>query len=207
LEELSAELTPHHRLHAVAYAQLVDVVDGRWSSIRDVAQRAEHAVAANENTPCTLNAWSLLICATAHVHAAALEEALRLEETASAIALPTSHVTLVAKAGLALARGDVGAVAECLPAEPPPPGGRPPWEVFVLPQRLDALAVLQDRERVETEARLLLQAGTYFEPFALRALGVVREDAELLERAAARFEAMGLRWHERETRALLAATR
>ena len=207
LEELSAELTPHHRLHAVAYAQLVDVVDGRWSSIRDVAQRAEHAVAANENTPCTLNAWSLLICATAHVHAAALEEALRLEETASAIALPTSHVTLVAKAGLALARGDVGAVAECLPAEPPPPGGRPPWEVFVLPQRLDALAVLQDRERVETEARPLLQAGTYFEPFALRALGVVREDAELLERAAARFEAMGLRWHERQTRALLAASR
>jgi class 3 adenylate cyclase len=207
LAELSAELTAHHRLHAVAYAQIVDVVDGRWSSIRDVAQRAEHAVAANENTPCTLNAWSLLMCATAHVHAAALEEASRLEESANAIAVPTSNMTFVAKAGLALARGDVTAVAEYLPAKPLPPGGRPPWDVYVVPQRLDALAFLRDRERVEAEAGPLLQPGTYFEPFALRALGVVREDVQLIEQAVERFEAMDLGWHEEQTRALLADRR
>ncbi len=207
LDELSAELTPHHRLHAVGYAQLVDAVDGRWSSIRELAQRAEHAVAANENTPCVLNACSLLFCATAHVHAGELEEARRLEENASAIALPASTLTVMARVGLALARGDVGAVAELLPAEPPLPGGRPPWGVYVLPPRLDALAVLGDRERVETEARALLLPRPSFEPFALRALGVVRKDAELLEQSIARFEAMDLGWHEKQTRALLAARR
>jgi hypothetical protein len=41
--------------------------------------------------------------------------------------------------------------------------------------------------------------GTYFEPFALRALGVVREEAELLEEAIPRFEAMDLHWHETQT--------
>jgi len=205
LEELSVELTAHHRLHAVAYAQLVDVVDGRWSSIRELARRAEHAVAANEDTPCTLNAWSLLICARAHVYTAELEEARRFEESANAIAVSGSNLTATAKAGLALARGDVDAVAEVLPAAPLPRGGRPPWDAYALPLRLDALAVLQDRERVEAEAALLLLPGTYFEPFALRALGVVREDAELLEQAVARFEAMDLGWHVRQTRALLAA--
>jgi hypothetical protein len=37
-----------------------------------------------------------------------------------------------------------------------------------------------------------MEAGTYLEPFALRALGLVREDASLIERAAARFKAFGL---------------
>ena len=207
LEEVSAELTPHHRLHGVAYGLLVDAVDGRWGSIRELAQRAEQAVAANEATPCVLNAWSLLVCATAHVHAVDLEEARRLEQSADVVALPTSDVTITAKIGLALARGDLGAVAELLPAEPPAPGGRPPWDVYVLPVRLDALTVLRDHERLETEAPSLLQPGTYFEPFALRALGVVREEAELLEQAVVRFEAMELRWHAKQTRALLAARR
>jgi hypothetical protein len=36
----------------------------------------------------------------------------------------------------------------------------------------------------------------------LRALGLVREDETLLERAAERFEAFGLAWHAAETRAL-----
>jgi hypothetical protein len=111
----------------------------------------------------------------------------------------------MAKIGLALARGDLGAVAELLPAEPTVPVGRPPWGILIFPQRLDALTALRDRERLETEAPSLLAAGTYFEPFALRALGVVREEAELLEQAAARFEAMELRWHASQTRALLAA--
>jgi class 3 adenylate cyclase len=204
LEELSAELTAHHRLHAVAYAQLVEVVDGRWGSIRELARRAEQVVAANADTPCVLNACSLLICATAHVHAGGFEEARRLEESASVAAFPTSNVMAAARVGLALARGDLDAVAELLPAEPPPRGGRPPWDAYVLPLRLDALAALQDRERVEAEAALLLLPGTYFEPFALRALGVVREDVELLEQAAARFEAMDLGWHARQTRTLTA---
>jgi class 3 adenylate cyclase len=204
LEEESAELTPHHRLHGVGYGLLVDVVDGRWSSVRELAQRTEQVVAANEATPCVLNAWSLLACATAHAHAGDLEEARKLEQSAEVVARPESQVTATAKVDLALARRDLGAVAELLPAEPLPRGGRPPWDVYLLPVRLDALTALRDHERLEIEAPPLLQSGTYFEPFALRALGVVRERAELLEQAVARFEAMELRWHARQTRALLA---
>ena len=35
-------------------------------------------------------------------------------------------------------------------------------------------------------------------------LGAIREEAELLEQAVARFEAMELRWHAKQTLALLA---
>ena len=41
------------------------------------------------------------------------------------------------------------------------------------------------------------------EPFALRALGVVREDEKLIAQAVSRFETLGLDWHAAETRALL----
>jgi hypothetical protein len=203
LETESAELTPHHRLHGVGYGLLVDVIDGRWRSIRELAQRMEEAVAANEATPCAMNAWSLLVCATAHVHVADLEEARRLEQIADVVA--PSRSGSASRIGLALARGDLGAVAELLPAEPPAPGGRPPWDAYIRTVRLDALTALRDRERLEAEAPPLLQPGTYFEPFALRALGVVREDAELLEQAVARFEAMELHWHATQTRALLSS--
>jgi hypothetical protein len=67
--------------------------------------------------------------------------------------------------------------------------------------RLDALAALRERERLETEAPRWLQPDTYLEPFALRALGVVRDDRVLVERAAACFDALGLNWHSAQTRA------
>jgi len=57
------------------------------------------------------------------------------------------------------------------------------------------------------ECGAAVQPGTYFEPFALRALGVVREEADLLDQAVTRFEAMKLGWHAEETRALLEARR
>ena len=49
----------------------------------------------------------------------------------------------------------------------------------------------------------MLRAGGYGEPFALRALGRVRDDRALVARAEERFAAMGLEWHARETRGLL----
>jgi hypothetical protein len=47
----------------------------------------------------------------------------------------------------------------------------------------------------------MLLPGTYFEPFALRALGRVRADHALLDRAASLFDEMGLEWYAAETRA------
>ena len=69
---------------------------------------------------------------------------------------------------------------------------------------LDGLAAIRDRKRVEAEAEILLQPGTYLEPFVLRALGLVREDERLVEQALERFEALGLDWHAAETRRLVA---
>jgi hypothetical protein len=68
---------------------------------------------------------------------------------------------------------------------------------------LDGLAAIGDGARVEAEAPRLLEPNTYLEPFALRALGVAREDARLIERAVVRFEAFGLDWHAARTSALL----
>jgi hypothetical protein len=69
--------------------------------------------------------------------------------------------------------------------------------------RLDAIAALRDAARAEEEAVPLLQTGTYVEPFALRALGIVRGDDELLARADERFAALGLEWYRAQTDALL----
>jgi hypothetical protein len=69
--------------------------------------------------------------------------------------------------------------------------------------RMDALAALRDRRRVEEDAPPLLQAGTYIEPFALRALGIVREDEALVDQARDRLRAMGLDWHAEQTDTLI----
>jgi len=68
---------------------------------------------------------------------------------------------------------------------------------------MDAFAALRDRRRVEEDAPPLLQAGTYIEPFALRALGIVREDETLVGQASDRLRAMRLDWHADQTPALI----
>jgi hypothetical protein len=69
--------------------------------------------------------------------------------------------------------------------------------------RLDALVALGRHEEVEQEAATLASARSVLRPFALRALGVVREDPALLEDAITRFEQFGLGWHAEETRRLV----
>jgi hypothetical protein len=54
----------------------------------------------------------------------------------------------------------------------------------------------------EQAATGLLQPGTYLEPFALRTLGLARDDGSLTDAAVERFEAMGLAWHAEKTREL-----
>jgi hypothetical protein len=81
---------------------------------------------------------------------------------------------------------------------------------FALPAaaaRLDALAAMKERSLLERDAAALLRSGTYLEPFALRALGAVREDDLLIEQAIGRFDAMGLGWHADQTRKLVAEVR
>ena len=59
----------------------------------------------------------------------------------------------------------------------------------------------------EREALPLLLPGTYLEPFALRALGIVRQDEALIQQASDRFRAMGLTWHAEQSGRMLAARR
>src|SRR5207245_11326089 len=100
---------------------------------------------------------------------------------------------------LAIARGDLDDVERRIPKESPPSS---PRDVDILVARMDALAALGRRDQLEAEAAALLNPGTYLEPFVLRALGIVRPDRELIEKAQQRFREMGLDWHAAETEAL-----
>jgi len=67
--------------------------------------------------------------------------------------------------------------------------------------RLDALADLDRHDEVEREAPGHARRPNYLRPFALRALGRVRNDSDLLREALADFESYGLDWHAAETKA------
>ena len=69
--------------------------------------------------------------------------------------------------------------------------------------RLDALADLERRDEVEQEAPGHARRPNYLRPFALRALGRVRGDSDLLREALADFVSLGLDWHAAETKRYL----
>ncbi|TML16241.1 MAG: hypothetical protein E6G33_06135 [Actinobacteria bacterium] len=103
---------------------------------------------------------------------------------------------------LALSRGDLEATERLLA------GARTATHTNVanlsaVTTRLDGLAALRDRARIETEAPRFLLPNTYLEPFALRALGIARGDETPIAQALERFEAMQLDWHADQTRELL----
>jgi hypothetical protein len=204
-DETTAPLTPHHRLHGVAILGEVEELLGSWESIRELAPRTEQAVAENEMTPCVRNARSLLICAVAHSRLGDPASADRFEAGAEALGIEGYGVVLdIPRTQLALSRGDLTAVGSLLETPLPKRGWYRGWMALAtIVTRLDGLAAIGDRERVEEEAGAHLRPGTYLHPFALRALGLVREDEELVRQAQASFEALGLGWHASSTAALL----
>jgi class 3 adenylate cyclase len=202
-EEVARQLTPHHEVHGVAYVLEVEELAGAWETIRELGPRAERAVAANLATPCVLNSRSLLVCALANAHLGDEEEARRLERSAEALGMEGYSVLLdPPRIQLALRRGELETVARLL-REGVVPREETWGQLAGLATWLDAGAALGDRDRVESDARRLLQPATSLEPFALRALGIVREDAALVEQAASRFDALNLPWHAARTRELL----
>jgi hypothetical protein len=193
--DVVAGLTPHHRMHGAGLPMVVETLSGRWAAVRELTLAGERAVKANlaARTPCPMNVAILLHGATASAQLGDEAEARRLETAAEAIAMEGYAGWVVpARIRLALARDDLGALRPLV--EQGPAGIEPPAAFF------DALAALRDRDRIEAEAPNWLSPGTYAEPFVLRALGVARADAELVQQAAAAFEAMGLDWHARRTR-------
>jgi class 3 adenylate cyclase len=192
-ERLSTRLSLHHRVHGVALRLEVDELAGRWQSVVELTPRAREVVLANVDTPCARNARSVLVCALGSLITGEPGAAAELELLAEELRLEHNPFPLeAARIRLALARGSLDEMGEMMETSA---GHSLTFGVAGWAARLDGLAALRDRERVEVEAPPLAQSGTYLEPFALRALGIVREDEELLRRAQERFEAMGLAWH------------
>ena len=104
---------------------------------------------------------------------------------------------------LALVRGDLETVRRLVDEPEQTRGWYKGWLSLVTKiARLDVLAALNDEVRVEEEARQLLRPGKYPEPFALRALGIVRGDEALIAQADERFRALRLHWHADQTESL-----
>jgi class 3 adenylate cyclase len=194
-DDVTRTLSPHHRLHAAYMPVSVEAEAGRWEAVRGLTARTESAVAANVDTPCVLEDFALLLCALAHVHLGADQEAQRLEH----IVLDLGREGFETRAGIdleiAVARGDL-AEAERIVGVWSPQGL---YDVDGVIARLNALVALERRADIEADAPALVIPGSYLEPFALRALGRAREDDEMILAAVARFEAMGLTWHAAQT--------
>ena len=198
-------LSSHHRLHGIAVQLEVEEAAGGWDSVLELAPRTAVAVEENLETPCIRNARSLLVTALAAAYREDRDQAQNLAERADAVALEGYEFVLAGpRARLALLNDRLDELERLLPMLTQFQRGQT-W--FALPSaaaRLDALAALGDRDTVEAEAPVLGRPRTYLEPFALRALGLVRRDESLLDQAIACFEAMHLDWHAAETKKLKA---
>lgn len=200
-DDLSRKLSPHHELHGLALQLEVEELAGGWERVVALTVRAERAVAANLATPCSRNARSLLVCAVASAVCGDEQRAAELERAAEELGMEGYDFALESpRLRLALLRGKLQRVGEALDAAA---SHNLSFGLARLAARMDALAALRDRRRVEEDAPPLLQAGTYIEPFALRALGIVREDETLVARASDRLRELGLDWHADQTHALI----
>jgi class 3 adenylate cyclase len=206
-DAIGARLSPHHAIHAVCNLLTVQDAAGRWSRVRDLQDRTERAVVENVGTPCVENARCLLLCAAASAELGLDGEARRLEEASNALRMEGYEIWLdPLRARLALVRGDLETLEGLME-------GSHDWawtiwqHLYGATARLDALAALGRSEEAEAEGTKYRQPGTYMEPFALRTLGLVRRDPELIAQAVGRFEALGLNWHAAETRDRLGSVR
>jgi class 3 adenylate cyclase len=204
-DAIVAPLSDHHRVHGIAVLLEVEEACGGWNRILELTERTKAAVEANLATPCIRNARSLLVTALAAAYAGDDQTARHCERRADEVATEGYEFVLAApRTWLALLRGELDEVDGLEPIDLA--RGQTWYALPAAAARLDALAALKERSLVERDAPALLRAGTYLEPFALRALGAVREDDALIQRAVNRFEAIGLEWHAGQSRKLLAPT-
>ncbi len=199
--EAAARLSPHHRVHSVALRIEIAENVADWLDATSLTDSVMAAVEDNVGTPCVRNARTLIACGLAH--AARGDEAMATSLLARADEFRgegwgTYLDPLLLR--FALVRGDREEAERLV-------GGVFEREFVFGPSiravRLDALAALGLRDEVEAEASESLRARTFIEPFALRALGIVRRDDELLTKADERFQALGLDWHAAQTERLL----
>jgi hypothetical protein len=205
---VASRLSPHHEVHALGVSLFIEEALGHWAEVRRIQDRVERAVAANQGTPCVLNARTLFSCAVACAELGLDAEARRLEAAAIEQGFQDGGMGFwldPPPAHLALLRGDLDRVDALLQASAATWHWSSDGSLYALATKLDALMALGRIDEAEETAAGLLEPGTYLEPFALRTLGAARSDRALTEQAIARFEAMGLGWHAERTRALASA--
>jgi class 3 adenylate cyclase len=202
MEETVAGLTPHHRLHGAAMRMRLESAVGNWGAIQSLTQQTEDAVEANLLTPCPFNVGVLLIAGLGMVHGGDDGSAKRLVAKAEAIGMVGYHDLHAARwLNLAVARADHGEARRIMGSIAPTWLTPAAWELWAA--LFDGLAMLKERDRIESDAPVWVRPDAYVAPFAVRALGIARHDAALLIDALARFEAMGLDWHAHQTRLAL----
>jgi class 3 adenylate cyclase len=207
-EQTLRRLTPHHRMHGVSLTVEVETLAGEWATIAGLQPRVIQAVEENRATPCVRNSLSLLLCAAANAKIGERAAARALGERAEGLRLEGFDDILdPARIRLALALGELDRVQQLLDRSPSALRTGSGWFSLVgAPARLEALAAVGDRARVEAEAETLVRRGTCLEPYALRALGIARGDETFLDLARQRFEALGLVRQANETSALTGAS-
>ena len=173
-DAVAARLTPHQEVHAVALVLLRrDPCRRLGGRVRAQCSR-RGAGAANRDTPCQFNWRALLMAALAQAHAGDDAHARRLEQLAFQ-ALEVGGPG-GARAGAASARAGAWRPRGHRAAADREPGRGQKWDVDYAAARSDALAAVGHCDAVEREAPPALTLGGYGEPFALRALGIVRRD-------------------------------
>ncbi len=192
-DDVASQLSTHHQVHAVAYLLELEELAESWDTIRGLRWRAEETARANLDTPCVRNARSLLVCALAESSLGDDSESRRLEALAESMAMRGAAGTYAPLyLRLAMQRGDLESVSRWVDLAVAPPPAKNWWALTTAAARLDALSALSRWDRIEAEAPGWATTGTYLEPFALRALGLAREDPSMLERAKDGFAALGL---------------
>lgn len=204
MEETVAALTPHHRVHGLEVRLILETAVADWDAVRELTKRTEDAIEANLATPCPFNVAGMLGLATAWAHGGDTAESTRLAAKAESIGMVGyTRLQSPVRLQLAIARHDregIRAIIDSIQPEWLSPGA---WELWAA--LFDGLVELGDRDRIETEAPPWIRQDVYVAPLAVRALGIARNDKNLLADAAARFEAMGLERHAEATRARIAA--
>jgi class 3 adenylate cyclase/tetratricopeptide (TPR) repeat protein len=200
-ERAGEALSPHHRVHSFGLFCEIEDAAGGWDAIAERSDDIVAAVEGNLETPCTRNARSLLLAAVALL--ATGTRAPALESRALELAHHGWSAGGLAGPGMrrGILLGDRDEIERWLALD-----------IFrmyvygpgVMTARLDALAALRRRDQVEKLAPPYVDDGLFLEPFAVRALGIVRGDDELLGRADELFVERGLEWHRAQTELLLA---
>jgi hypothetical protein len=202
LDEHVRDLTTHHRLHGVACKLEVEELRGDWEAILALEGETEQVVEDNRDTPCVRNARSLLLCALSNELTGDTGRSRELEARADELQNTGYGATLATpRVRIAIARGELDRLPPFLAEEDWLQ--RQTW--FSLPAaatRLDALAIAGSAAEVEATAEQVGRPRSYLEPFATRALGIVREDETLLAQAQRQFADLRLDWYADQTETL-----